>query len=129
MNEQEHAGKIVRFLDESAARLPWAVTSRLELARRTAVARLTAARARPRLAWPQLPDMSGLPNMVFAPRIAIPLVAGLLALTAAVMIDRIPSNHYMEVAEADEVLLIDELPLNAYLDEGFEQWVALTSEE
>lgn len=110
-------------LDESAARLPYRVTHRLESARAAALARHEPAAQPSLVAALRLAPAGSGGARASAPlwwRIgitALPLLVVMLGLYAiAVWNDTETSD---EIAEIDTAVLTDEVPLSAYTDRGF----------
>lgn len=112
-------------LDESAARLPYRITHRLEAARSAALAR-QASLAQPlvlKTAALSMASAGSGPGRSASPlwwRIgatALPLLILIVGLYAiAVWNDTETSD---EIAEIDTAVLTDEVPLSAYTDRGF----------
>ena len=125
MNEQAFVHDLRRALDESAERLPYRVTQRLERARAAAL-----ARARPVAATAPAPALQpaggpsggtdGRPSIAY--RLAstlLPLLLVVAALYGIVLWD--DAQRAAETADIDAELLLgdDELPIAAYADKGF----------
>jgi hypothetical protein len=126
MNEQQIAQGIRDALDESASRLPYRISHRLEQARLTALAHQrtsdvrvdtrqfalagsgssgTGSSSSGRTLWWRL-------GVTLLPILA--LAAGLLVISAWN-----DSETADEIAEVDTAVLTDEVPLAAYTDRGF----------
>ena len=123
---QEHAlgGTIARYLDESAARLPYRVTQRLENARKGALAAmptsvLSSDAARTIQVQNSSATLSG-PNLNSVWRFfGMAFPALLLAAGLFVMSSINDHDEAEESASIDAALLIDEVPISAYADRGF----------
>jgi hypothetical protein len=122
MNEHLFASRIRQALDESADRLPYRVTRRLELAREAALARAEAVAA-PAVATSvgavRLGDdrPSVLIRLLSATAPVLLVIAGLYGI--ALWDD---AQRAAETADLDaEIVLSDdeEVPLSAYADKGF----------
>ena len=124
MNEHLFASRIKQALDESAGRLPYRVTQRLERARLAAVARArpeAVAATAPALAAPgvALADdhrPSGLVRLLSAVVPVLLVIAGLYGI--ALWDD---AQRAAETADIDAELMLseDEVPIAAYADRGF----------
>ncbi len=121
MNEQQFAQTLRNTLDESAARLPYRVTHRLEVARNAALARQRTTEVQ------FAPSAAGVGGLRLSPgehplwwRLGVTLVPmmvvafGLMAIS--VWNDTETAD---EIAEIDTAVLTDEVPLAAYTDRGF----------
>jgi hypothetical protein len=123
MNEQVFASQLRRALDESAERLPYRVTQRLEAARLAALARMRPLAA-PQLAvaggdaggW-LVPDRPSVAFRLLSTLVPLLLVA--FALYGIVLWD--DARNVADTAEIDAELLLedDEIPIAAYADKGF----------
>ena len=127
MNEQLFASRLRLALDESADRLPYRVTQRLERARQGALgkARLVAhpvavavAVGLPASAGPGLVSErpSGLYRLFATLVPALVLIAGLYGIYAW---DDAQRTAEAADIDAEMVLADDEVPLSAYADKGF----------
>jgi hypothetical protein len=124
MNEQLFASRIRQALDESAERLPYRVTQRLERARLAAVARAqpetvaaTAGRgASAALAVGGDDRPSGLVRLLSA---VVPILLVLAGLYGISLWD--DAQRAAETADIDAELMLsdDEVPIAAYADKGF----------
>ncbi|MCD6675350.1 MAG: DUF3619 family protein [Burkholderiaceae bacterium] len=126
MNERELA-RIVRVaLDESADRLPYRTTHRLEAARAAALAHARVEAApRPaheivRVGYRPTAELAGGPAPRLGWRIAAIVVP--IALVAAGLFGiSVLETHQRadDLAELDAAMLADEVPISAYADRGF----------
>lgn len=126
MNEQLFASRIRLALDDSADRLPYRVTQRLERARQGALGRArtvadtlpTMAAAGASAAGPSLSSErpSGLYRLLAAGIPVLLLIAGLYGIYAWD-----DAQRAAEAADIDTELVLadDEVPLSAYADKGF----------
>lgn len=135
MNERQFARTVRDALDESAERLPYRVTLRLEAAREAALARMpsVATAASPVAAESLLPAIAaagpsvgrspGRPSedtpplwwrMVWSALPLLVIVAGLVGVS--IWSDLQDAN---ESAEVDAAMLVDDVPVTAYTDNGF----------
>jgi hypothetical protein len=124
MNEHLFASRVKQALDESAGRLPYRVTQRLERARLAAVARARpeavaatapfAAAAAVALAGDDRP--SGLFRLLSAVVPVLLVIAGLYGISLWDDAQRVA-----ETADIDAELMLseDEVPIAAYADRGF----------
>ena len=140
MNEQQFAEQIRLALEESAERLPYRVSYRLQSARQAALARLTEPRNVPETAV-ALPSQSGagaltlggMPSRGGGParwgRMAmgmlsvVALAGGLFAISEWSEMDRAD-----EAADIDLAVLTDDVPISAYADRGFGVYIKNTQE-
>lgn len=130
MNEQVFAHTLRRALDESAERLPYRVTQRLERARAAAL-----ARAQPAVEPVAALSPAGGPALWTdsRPSIAyrllstlVPLLLVAAALYGIVLWD--DAQRAAETADIDAELLLDddEVPIAAYADKGFGVYIRNT---
>ncbi|MBK8765636.1 MAG: DUF3619 family protein [Burkholderiaceae bacterium] len=124
MNEQQFAQEIRRSLDESAARLPYRVSHRLELARNAALARQSTTEVQrvnvPVGALAGAGASSGSPEHTVWWRLAVTLVPVLVVAVGLMVISVWNDTETAdEIAEVDTAVLTDEVPLSAYTDRGF----------
>ena len=132
MNEQQFAEEIRRALDESAGKMPYRVTHRLEQARVAALARASevqAARHAPSSAESTVGETTGGAGVLGGGgRETTPLwwraVASLLPLlivVAGLLAISLWSDTEIadETAEVDLAVLTDDVPISAYADRGF----------
>ena len=120
MNEQDHAGRIVRMLDQGLDDLPTGTLYRLRLARATALSRVHAQE----LATQSQPDWvlpGGASARLLNRRVLVPVLGLILGLSAILFWQQ--SSRQPDYAELDAQVLSDELPVMAYLDTGFEIWL------
>jgi hypothetical protein len=123
MNEQAFANSLRRALDESAERLPYRITQRLERARGAAMARaLPSAQAAPAIAAPHggAEWTDGRPSMAFRLlSTVLPLLLVAIALYGIALWD--DAQRAADTADIDAELVLgdDELPVAAYADKGF----------
>lgn len=140
MNEQQFAEQIRLALEESADRLPYRVSYRLQSARQAALARMTEPRDVPEAAM-ALPSgsgagaltLGGMPSGSRGParwgRLAmgmlsvLVLAGGLLAISEWSEMDRAD-----EAADIDLAVLTDDVPIAAYADRGFGVYIKNTQE-
>ncbi len=126
MNELEFSRQIRQHLDESATRLPYKVTHRLEQARLAALAHVPAQASALAAEPVGALSMSGTGNLgrggglslwkktLLSVLPILILVAGLIAI-----------SEWSEMEQADEAddvdaaMLEDDVPLSAYADRGF----------
>lgn len=121
MNEQQFAQTLRNTLDESAARLPYRVTHRLELARNAALARQRTAQVQ------FAPSAAGAGSLRLTPgehplwwRLGVTLVPVLVVAFGLMAISVWNDTETAdEIAEIDTAVLTDEVPLAAYTDRGF----------
>jgi hypothetical protein len=123
MNEQQFAQEIRRSLDESAARLPYRVSHRLELARNAALARQSTTEVQrvnvPVGALAGAGASSGSPEHTVWWRLAVTLVPVLVVAVGLMVISVWNDTETAdEIAEVDTAVLTDEVPLSAYTDRG-----------
>jgi hypothetical protein len=127
MNEQLFAYRIRQALDESAERLPFRVTQRLERSRASALARAhPVASAEPAsfgirngsasLTMASLGRPSGLVRLLST---VVPILLGVAGLYGISVWD--DAQDAAETADIDAELLLadDDIPLAAYADKGF----------
>jgi hypothetical protein len=124
MNEQLFASRIRHALDESADRLPYRVTQRLERARLAAVARARpSAVLEPTLAAAPVGLPSGGNDRPSAwVRVASTLVPILLVIAGLYGISLWDdAQRAAETADVDAELILadDDVPISAYADKGF----------
>lgn len=123
MNEQVFANTLRRALDESAERLPYRITQRLERARGAAVARaLPSIQTTPAIAAPHGGSewTDGRPSMVYRLlSTVVPLLLVAAALYGIALWD--DAQRAADTADIDAELVLgdDELPVAAYADKGF----------
>lgn len=125
MNEQLFASRIRLVLDESAERLPYRVTQRLERARQGALglARpvLEAAPVAVAVGQAPLPDRPSALYRLLATAIpAVIVVAGLYGIYAW---DDAQRAAEAADIDAEMVLADDAVPLSAYADKGFGNYI------
>lgn len=132
MNEQHFARNIRRALDESAERLPYRVTQRLERSRLAAL-----SRARPTVAIAPLAATAGAgaghwfeddrPSVLYR---LVSTVLPLLVVVAALFGIGVwvEAQRAAEMADIDAELLLgdDDLPVSAYADSGFGVYIRNT---
>lgn len=128
MNEQHFSFRIRQALDESADRLPYRVTQRLERARHAALARaqtdtetVTVASGRSAamtLAGGDRP--SGLVRLLSTAVPILLVIAGLYGIT--VWDDAQRAAETADI-DAEMVLADDDVPLAAYADKGFSVYI------
>lgn len=142
MNERQFAAQIRLALEESAERLPYRVSYRLQSARQAALARLTEPRDAPEsaIARPSHSGagagaltLGGLPSRDRRParwgRLAIGMISvvalagGLFAISEWSEMDRA-----YEAADIDLAVLTDDVPIAAYADRGFGVYIKNTQE-
>ena len=125
MNEQLFASRIRQALDESAERLPYRVTQRLERARTAALARVqpvevalaTSAEGGPVLRMPVDDRPSALIRLLSA---LVPILLVVTALYGIMLWD--DAQRAAETADLDAEIVLsndDDVPLAAYADKGF----------
>jgi hypothetical protein len=124
MNEHLFASRIKQALDESAGRLPYRVTQRLERARLGAVARArpeavaatASAMAASSVALAGDPRPSGLVRLLSTVVPVLLVIAGLYGIS---LWD--DAQRAAETADIDAELMLseDEVPIAAYADRGF----------
>ena len=124
MNEQRIAQEIRLSLDEAAARLPYRVSHRLELARQAALARQRTTEVQ--LVTAPVGILAGAGAPVEAPehnvwwRLGVTLVPVLVVAVGLMVISVWNDTETAdEIAEIDTAVLTDEVPLSAYTDRGF----------
>lgn len=125
MNESEFAYRVRQALDEGAERVDYAVSLRLEKARRAALARF-GAQSTP--AWApalRLASASG-PSLEAQSRFGawmmrLGLAVPLLLLAIGVFGIKQWQNERMiaELADTDLAVLLDDTPIDTYADQGF----------
>ena len=119
--EKIFAHRVTAALDQSADRLPWRVTQRLERARLTALARLPVERVvQPAMAL----SAAGSAAVQSGPRWpwrALATVLPPLAVAAGLygIVVWTDTRDAEETAEVDAAVLTDDLPISAYADQGF----------
>jgi hypothetical protein len=125
MNEQQFAEGIRRALDESAGRLPYRITHRLETARAAALAHAAAIERRTEAVRRVQAQSDGSATLgggeqapwwgAFATLVPVLIVvAGLFAISEWTDVEQAE-----ETADIDLAVLTDELPISAYADRGF----------
>jgi len=123
MNEQVFANTLRRALDESAERLPYRITQRLERARSAAVARalpspqaaLAVATADGSSEW-----TGGQPSILYRVlSTVLPMLLVAAALYGIALWD--DAQRAADTADIDAELVLgdDDLPVSAYADKGF----------
>jgi len=140
MNEQQFAEQIRLALEESAERLPYRVSYRLQAARQAALARMTETREVPQTAT-ALPSsygagaltLGGMPPRERGPArwgwlamstlSALVLAGGLFVISEWSEMDRAD-----EAADIDLAVLTDDVPISAYADRGFGVYIKNTQE-
>ena len=130
MNESDLARKITQHLDSGIDLLESGTLSRLENARRKALA---AYHPKPRhvFGWALAGHGHGHGgnNGGFQPlhRAWVPLAALVFGL---LLVNYWQTYHQVgDAAEIDAYLLAEDLPVNAYLDNGFEAWLADSAQQ
>ena len=121
MNEQQIAQGIREVLDESAARLPYRISHRLEQARLTALAHQRTSEVRVDTREFALAGSSSSDSgHTWWWRLSVTLLP-LLALAAGLLVISVWNDTETadEIAEIDTAVLTDEVPLAAYTDRGF----------
>lgn len=112
--------KVRQALDEQLERLPEPSATRLEQARKAALARRGKHPAGTgRLAALALP--AGAYEWLGRTALAVPLLAFAFALSGVAEYQQ--QRNVEALAELDAAVLADELPLTAYLDEGFNAYL------
>ena len=121
MNEQQIAQGIREALDESASRLPYRISHRLEQARLTALAHQRTSEVRVDTRQFALAGSAspGSGHTLWW-RLSVTLLP-ILALAAGLLVISVWNDTETadEIAEIDTAVLSDEVPLAAYTDRGF----------
>ncbi|MCX7272262.1 MAG: DUF3619 family protein [Burkholderiales bacterium] len=121
MNEQQIAQGIREALDESASRLPYRISHRLEQARLTALAHQRTSEVRVDTRQFALAgSASSDSGRTLWWRLSVTLLP-ILALAAGLLVISVWNDTETadEIAEIDTAVLSDEVPLAAYTDRGF----------
>jgi len=126
-NEAEFAYRVRQALDESADRLDYRVSLRLEKARRLAVERSVAKQAAPvwvpalQLASEGAPSTEDSRTRMSAWLLRFGLAAPLLALALGIVGIKQWQNDRMvaETADLDFAVLLDDTPIDTYAHQGF----------
>lgn len=121
MNEQQIAQGIREALDESASRLPYRISHRLEQARLTALAHQRTSEVRVDTRQFALAgSASSESGRTLWWRLSVTLLP-ILALAAGLLVISVWNDTETadEIAEIDTAVLTDEVPLAAYTDRGF----------
>ncbi|MEO1768059.1 DUF3619 family protein [Thiobacter aerophilum] len=124
MNETEFARRIREHLNFGACHLDRKVLTRLEAARRQALAGLAVEPAHEH-AWQWATAGHGRHGSHPTLRRWLPL-AMLLALLAGALYWQ--QTFHTPDEDVDAALLADDLPLDAYLDHGFQAWLERSSQ-
>lgn len=138
MNEQRFAEQIRLALEESAERLPYRTTYRLQSARMAALARMAEPRDVPEQAL-ALPSASGGgtltlgggPSRTRTPagwgRLAMGLLSALVVAGGLYAISEWTDMDMAdEAADIDLAVLTDDVPISAYADRGFGVYIKNT---
>jgi hypothetical protein len=121
MNEQQIAQGIREALDESASRLPYRISHRLEQARLTALAHQRTSEVRVDTRQFALAGSASTNSgRTLWWRLTVTLLP-ILALAAGLLVISVWNDTETadEIAEIDTAVLTDEVPLAAYTDRGF----------
>ena len=139
MNDIQFASSIRQALDESAQRLPWRVTHRLERARKAALARAPERKLRPAAAGERvivpvngrerfsrggsMPAAKELAEQGSAPlgwRLAAILLPAAVLVGGLIGFSELESmRSATEMANLETAVLTDDVPIAAYADRGF----------
>lgn len=139
MNDIQFASSIRQSLDESAQRLPWRITHRLERARKSALAQVTDRKADPaeaidRVIIPvtgrerfthggSMPPAWELAEQTQAPlgwRLAAIVLPAAVLVGGLIGFSELESTRSAtEIANLETAVLTDDVPIAAYADRGF----------
>jgi len=121
MNERETAGKIIGYLDRSAAELRAGTLYKLQRARVAALARLAEPETARELAVAGAGGGFGTRRAFADLRIWL----GILLLVGGVVSYQYwqSAQQARDIEETDAAILSSELPIEAYLDRGFQAWL------
>ena len=121
MNETQIARQVRETLDDSAARVPYRVSHRLQMARQAALARQRVNEVELVLS-PALSGSARLPDTEHPLwwRVGLTLLPVLVVAVGLLAISIWNEKEMAdEIAEIDNAVLTDDVPLSAYTDRGF----------
>ncbi|MBC7780423.1 MAG: DUF3619 family protein [Proteobacteria bacterium] len=126
MNDDEFGKRVATLLNEGIEHVDEQVASRLQLARKAALARVDS---QPRLAPARVPAgaaggiAEGLRGLFAGPRLWLALSAIVVALTGVTWSEWSSYQEAESAADLDLAILADDLPVTAYIDNGFDTWL------
>lgn len=127
MNDATFGRQVASLLDEGLDRVDETVATRLQVARKAALAHAASARSMHAMelasAGPAEHGRGGMGDWRAGPRLWLAIGLFAIAVSSVAFLDSGSDRESDAAADLDLAILADDLPVTAYIDDGFDKWL------
>jgi hypothetical protein len=126
MNDAQFGRQVAALLDEGLARVDERVATRLQIARKAALAHAGSPRTAHAMAVAGARGLGGIGgwrSWLSGPRLWLAVGLLAVAVSGVTLIDLGSDPEADPAADLDLAILADDLPVTAYIDNGFDTWL------